>query len=50
LVPHLSGERIEVRGGWLTFVATGEQTGGAYALIETREQSIYGRPLAHPRA
>ena len=24
-----------MRGGWLTFLAVGEQTGGAYALIET---------------
>ena len=35
LVPHLTGERIEVRDGWLSFLAVGEQTGGAYALIET---------------
>ncbi len=35
LVLHQSGDRIEVRGGWISFLAVGEQTGGAYALIET---------------
>jgi len=32
---HAAGDRIEVRGGWLSFLATGEQTGGAYVLVET---------------
>ena len=41
-VPHLCSETIEVRGGWLSFVATGEQTGGAYALIETANNSSTG--------
>lgn len=35
VVPHHCGERIEVHGGWLSFLAVGDQTGGAYALIET---------------
>lgn len=35
VVPHHSGERIEIHGGWLSFLAVGEQTKGAYALIET---------------
>jgi len=35
VIPHGGGERIQVRGGWLSFLATGEQTGGAYAVIET---------------
>ena len=34
LLLHLRGETIEVHGGWLSFLAVGEQTGGAYALIE----------------
>jgi mannose-6-phosphate isomerase-like protein (cupin superfamily) len=35
LIPHEGGETIKVRGGWLSFLAVGEQTGGAYAVIET---------------
>ena len=35
LVPYRTGEQIAVRDGSLSFLATGEQTGGAYALIET---------------
>lgn len=35
LVPQLSGKKIEVRGGWISVVAVGEQIGGAYAVIET---------------
>lgn len=35
LVPHLSGDKLEVRGGWISFLAVGEQTGGAYTVIET---------------
>ena len=42
LVSHLNGERIEVRGGWISFVAVGEQTGGAYALIETANDPATG--------
>src|SRR6516164_4887478 len=30
LIQHGRGERIKVRGGWLSFLAVGEQTGGAY--------------------
>lgn len=41
-VSHLSGERIEVHGGWLSFLAVGEQTGGAYALIETANRPFTG--------
>jgi len=44
-MPHLSGERIEVHGGWLSFLAVGEQTGGAYALIETANQPSTGVPM-----
>jgi quercetin dioxygenase-like cupin family protein len=44
-IPHGGGERIEVRGGWLSFLAVGEQTGGAYALIETMNQPSTGVPL-----
>lgn len=33
-VPHHTGETIQLRGGLLSFLAVGEQTGGAYALIE----------------
>jgi quercetin dioxygenase-like cupin family protein len=42
LVLHLGGERIEVRGGWISFVAVGQQTGGAYALIETANDPSTG--------
>jgi quercetin dioxygenase-like cupin family protein len=42
LVPHLGGERIEVRDGWISFVATGEQTGGAHGLIETANNPATG--------
>jgi hypothetical protein len=42
LVPHLAGERIEVGGSWLSLVAVGEQTGGAYALIETSNNPSAG--------
>jgi quercetin dioxygenase-like cupin family protein len=41
-VPHLSGERIKVRGGWISFLAIGEQTSGAYALIETANEPSTG--------
>lgn len=44
-VPHVSGEKIEVRGGWLSFLAVGEQTGGAYALIKTANGPSTGVPL-----
>ena len=43
--PHAVGERIEVHGGWLSFLAVGEQTGGAYALIETANSPSTGVPL-----
>ena len=36
------GDRIKVRGGWLSFLALGEQTGGAYALIETANDPATG--------
>ena len=42
IVAHLSSERIEVHGGWLSFLAVGEQTGGAYALIETANDPFTG--------
>lgn len=42
LVPRHSGERITVHGGWLSFLAVGEQTGGAYALIETANDPSTG--------
>jgi quercetin dioxygenase-like cupin family protein len=45
LVPHFGGERIDVHDGWLSFVAVGEQTGGAYALIETANKPSKGGPL-----
>jgi len=41
-VPHLSAERIEGHGGWFTFLAVGDQTGGAYALIETANDPSTG--------
>ena len=41
-VTQASGERIEVHGGWLSFLAVGEQTGGAYALIETMNDPSTG--------
>jgi quercetin dioxygenase-like cupin family protein len=44
-LPHLSGENVEVRGGRLWFLALGEQTGGAYALIETANNPHTGVPL-----
>jgi quercetin dioxygenase-like cupin family protein len=34
-----------VRGGWLSFLAVGEQTGGACALIETANDPPAGVPL-----
>ena|SRR5215469_662682 len=30
VVPHQSGERSEVHGGWLSFLAVGDQTNRAY--------------------
>jgi quercetin dioxygenase-like cupin family protein len=45
LVPHFGGERISVHEGWLSFVAVGEQTGGAYALIEAANKPSTGVPL-----
>ena len=42
LVPHLGGERIQVGGGWISFVATGKETSGAYALIETANDPSTG--------
>lgn len=42
VVPRHSGERITVHGGWLSFLAVGEQTGGAYALIETANDPSTG--------
>jgi quercetin dioxygenase-like cupin family protein len=44
-VPRVSGEKIVVRGGWLSFLAVGAQTGGAYALIETANDPFTGVPL-----
>ena len=44
-VPHFTGEKIHVRGGWLAFLAVGEQTGGGYALIETANEPSTGVPL-----
>ena len=44
-IPHGSGERIKVRGGWLSYLAVGEQTGGAYAVIETANDPSTGVPL-----
>ena len=41
-ITHGSGERIHVRGGWLFFLAIGEQTGGAYAVIETANEPSTG--------
>ena len=45
LIQHGRGERIKVRGGWLSFLAVGEQTGGAYGLIETTNEPSTGVPL-----
>jgi hypothetical protein len=45
LIQHRRGERIKVRGGWLSFLAVGEQTGGAYSLIETANDPSTGVPL-----
>src|SRR6516162_11139424 len=42
LIQHGRGERIKVRGGSLSFLAVGEQTGGAYALIETANDPATG--------
>src|SRR5215813_2469471 len=42
VVPHLSGEKIRVHGGWLSFLAVGDQTNGAYALIETANDPSTG--------
>jgi mannose-6-phosphate isomerase-like protein (cupin superfamily) len=44
-VQHAGGETIEVQGGWASFLAVGEQTGGAYALIETANHPSTGVPL-----
>ena len=44
-IQHGSGERIRVRGGWLSYLAVGEQTGGAYAVIETANDPSTGVPL-----
>jgi quercetin dioxygenase-like cupin family protein len=41
-IPHGTGERLHVGGGWLSFLATGEQTGGAYAVIETANDPSTG--------
>jgi quercetin dioxygenase-like cupin family protein len=41
-ISHDQGDRIKVRGGWLSFLALGEQTGGAYALIETANDPATG--------
>jgi mannose-6-phosphate isomerase-like protein (cupin superfamily) len=45
LIHHGRGERIKVRGGWLSFLAVGEQTRGAYGLIETANEPSTGVPL-----
>jgi mannose-6-phosphate isomerase-like protein (cupin superfamily) len=42
VVPHHSGETIKVHGGWLSFLAVGDQTNGAYALIETANDPSTG--------
>lgn len=42
VVPHHRGERIKVHGGWLSFLAVGDQTNGAYALIETANDPATG--------
>src|SRR5215469_12166512 len=41
-ISHGQGDRIKVRGGWLSFLAVGEQTGGAYAVIETANDPSTG--------
>ena len=41
-IPHSHGDRIKVRGGWLSFLAFGEQNVGAYALIETANDPATG--------
>lgn len=49
-MPHLSGDKIGARGGWIAFLAVGEQTGGAYAVIETANDPSTGvRPHVHER-
>src|SRR5262249_15816462 len=42
VVPHRSGETIKVHGGWLSFLAVGNQTDGQYALIETANDPSTG--------
>ena len=50
VVPHHSGERIEVHGGWLSFLAVGDQTNGFYGLIETANDPSTGvRMHVHER-
>jgi quercetin dioxygenase-like cupin family protein len=44
-VSHAGGETIEVHSGWISFLAVGEQTAGAYALIETANHPSAGVPL-----
>ena len=41
-IRHGNGQRTQVRGGWLSFLAIGEQTGGAYAVIETANDPYTG--------
>ena len=41
-IPQGQGDKIKVRGGWLSFLALGEQTGGAYALNETANDPATG--------
>jgi quercetin dioxygenase-like cupin family protein len=41
-VPHNTAEKIKVHGGWLSFLAVGDQTNGAYALIETANDPSTG--------
>ena len=42
VVPHDGEEKIKVHGGWLSFLAVGGQTNGAYALIETANEPSTG--------
>jgi quercetin dioxygenase-like cupin family protein len=42
VVPNQRGERIKVHGGWLSFLAVGDQTNGAYALIEAANDPSTG--------
>ena len=42
---HLQGEMLKVHGGWLSFLATSEHTGGAYAIIETANDPGTGVPV-----